>query len=73
MELGLRDLNASLALKTEKRESSSEPPSPTTPRAEELGAGASSDAGEREMRDLEDLLSNLNPMNEQCCRCAVEE
>jgi hypothetical protein len=31
------------------------------PRAEEPGA----DAGEREMRDLEDLLSKLNPMAEE--------
>ncbi|TVU43618.1 hypothetical protein EJB05_10103 [Eragrostis curvula] len=33
------------------------------PRAEEQGSG--SDAGEREMRDLEDLLSKLNPMAEE--------
>ncbi|GJN12597.1 hypothetical protein PR202_ga30886 [Eleusine coracana subsp. coracana] len=33
------------------------------PRAEE--PGAASDAGEREMRDLEDLLSKLNPMAEE--------
>ncbi|AQK78302.1 Polyadenylate-binding protein-interacting protein 11 [Zea mays] len=29
------------------------------------GAGAGADAGEREMRDLEDLLSKLNPMAEE--------
>jgi hypothetical protein len=29
------------------------------------GAGSGSDAGEREMRDLEELLSKLNPMAEE--------
>jgi hypothetical protein len=35
------------------------------PRAEEPDASAASDAGKREMWDLEDLLSKLNPMIEE--------
>ncbi|CAO2210327.1 unnamed protein product, partial [Urochloa humidicola] len=35
------------------------------PRPEEEAPGSGSDAGEREMRDLEELLSKLNPMAEE--------
>ncbi|CAM0146925.1 unnamed protein product [Urochloa decumbens] len=35
------------------------------PRQEEEAPGSGSDAGEREMRDLEELLSKLNPMAEE--------
>jgi hypothetical protein len=35
------------------------------PRAEEPDASAATDAGKREMWDLEDLLSKLNPMIEE--------
>jgi hypothetical protein len=48
-------------------------PNHVVPRAEELGAGATSDASECEMGDLEDLLSKLNPMVEEFVRCVVEE
>ncbi|XP_020407314.1 polyadenylate-binding protein-interacting protein 11-like isoform X1 [Zea mays] len=37
----------------------------TAPPREEEAPGAAADAGEREMRDLEDLLSKLNPMAEE--------
>jgi hypothetical protein len=35
------------------------------PRAEEPGVGAASDADEHEMRDLEDILSKINPRDEE--------
>jgi hypothetical protein len=37
----------------------------TKSRAEEPGASAASNTNEHEMRDLEDLLSKLNPMAEE--------